>query len=202
MTPFAAALTGGGAGLAGAVLAHVFTALFDRAGSEAWLKGPYGPPFFNIAVYTGLFYAAIGAATGRRAKEALIGLLGPFLTIAVPMTALTRFARLGVYETAPSLEWKAVVSVVYLLAIWGTIAAIGASAAAKSRVLGAGAAVVASLLGYAILDLFIRLAPSYAKSPWNPAGLIPSPINLMDGMLSGAALTLAVVFVQRRNHAR
>jgi hypothetical protein len=58
------------------------------------------------------------------------------------------------------------------------------------------------MLGYGVLDLFIRLAPSYAQSPWNPAGLIPSPINLMDGMLSGAALTLAVLFVQRRNHAR
>ncbi len=190
------------AGLFGAGLAHVLTAALDRTGSETWLKGAYGPPFFNIAVYTGVFYAAIGAAAGRRALEAAIGLLGPFLTIVLPMTVLTRVARLGVYETAPSLEWKAVVSVVYLLAIWGTIAAIGACAVTVKRWQGAAAAVVASLLGYGVLDLFVRLVPSYAKSPWNPAGFVPSPINLMDGLLSGAALTLAVCLVERRNHAR
>ncbi len=186
----------------GAALAHVLTALLDRAGSELWLKGPYGPPFFNIAVYTGVFYGAIGAATRLRPREAAIGLLGPFLTIALPMTLLTRVARLGVYETAPSIEWKAVVAVVYLLAIWGTIAALGASAASTRRWQGAAAAVFASLLGYGVLDVFLRLAPSYARSPWNPAGLVPSPVNLMDGLLSGAALTLAVCLVERRNHAR
>ena len=40
-------------------------------------------------------------------------------------------------------------------------------------------------------------APSYAKSPWNPAGLVPSPVNLMDGLLSGAALCLALVLDER-----
>lgn len=202
MTPFTAVLTGGGAGLGGAALAHVATALADRAGSATWLKGPYGPPFFNIALYTGLFYAAIGTAAGRRAKEALIGLLGPFLAIAVPMTVLTRVARLGVFEKAPSLEWQAIVAGVYLLAIWGTIAALGWSAARARPWQGAGAAVLASLLAYGLLTLLLRLVPSYALTPWNPAGLVPSPVNLMDGILSGAALSLAAALIERRQHAR
>lgn len=201
--PLGAAVTGGAAGFFGAGLAHVLTALLDRAGAETWLKGPYGPPFFNIAVYTGVFYGAIGAGASRRPREALIGLLGPFLTIVVPMTVLTRVARLGLFpEGAPSIEWRATVTVVYLLAIWGSIAAIGASAC-RRRALGAVAAVVASLLGYGLLQFFLNVAPSYAQTPWNPAGLVPSPVNLMDGILSGAALALAVALVQRRDsHAR
>lgn len=204
MTPFAAAVTGGTAGLFGAGLAHVSTALLDRAGSETWLKGPYGPPFFNIAVYTGVFYAAVGAAAARRPREALIGFLGPFLTIVVPMAVLTRVARLGLFpEGAPSIEWQATVTVVYLLAIWGSIAAIGASAVRRRPWLGAAAAVVASLLGYGALQFILNVVPSYAKNPWNPAGLVPSPVNLMDGILSGAFVALAVVLVQRRDsHAR
>lgn len=204
MTPFDAVLAGAGAGLGGAALAHVVTALLDRAGSEAWLKGPYGPPFFNISVYTAVFYAAIGSAAGRRLRELLIGLLGPFLAIVVPMTVLTRVARLGLFpDKAPSIEWQVVVSAVYMLAIWGTIAALGASAVSRKRWAGAAAAVGASLAGYAMLSLFIKLAPAYARSPWDPAGLAPSPINLMDGLLSGVALTLAVLFVERRtSHAR
>jgi hypothetical protein len=202
--PYAAALTGGVAGFLGAGVAHVVTALLDRAGSETWLKGPYGPSFFNIAVYTGVFYGAIGLAAGRRLRETLIGLLGPFLTILLPMAVLTRVARLGLFpEGAPSIEWRAVVTAVYLLAIWGSIAAIGASAAKKHPWQGAGAAVLASLLGYGILEALLALVPSYGRSHWNPAGLVPSPINLMDGLLSGAALALAVALVQRRNaHAR
>lgn len=202
---YSAALTGGAAGFFGAGLAHVLTAALDRAGAETWLKGPYGPPFFNIAVYTGVFYGAIGAGAGRRLRETLIGFLGPFLTIVVPMTVLTRAARLGLFpDKAPSIEWRAIVAVVYLLAIWGTIAALGASAAKGfHRWLGAAAAVVASLLGYGVLQVFLNLVPSYAKNPWNPAGLVPSPVNLMDGILSGAAIALAVALVERRmNHAR
>jgi hypothetical protein len=198
--PFGAAVTGGAAGFFGAGLAHVLTALFDRAGSEAWLKGPYGPAFFNIAVYTGIFYAAVGAGATRRLRETLIGFFGPFLTILVPMTVLTRVAKLGLYpDKAPSIEWKLLVTVVYLTAIWGTIAALGASAVKKWRWLGAAAAIVGSLLGYGALQLFLNLVPSYAANPWNPAGLVPSPVNLMDGILSGAFLALAVVLVQRRD---
>lgn len=197
-------MTGGAAGLLGAALAHLLTALLDRAGSETWLKGPYGPAFFNIALYTGVFYAAVGAAAARRPREALIGLLGPFLTIAVPMAVLTRVARLGLFPGgAPSIEWRVIVTVIYLLAIWGSIAAIGASAVGRRPWLGAGAAVVASLLGYGVLQSFLSAVPSYAKNPWNPAGLVPSPVNLMDGILSGAFVALAVVLVQRRDsHAR
>lgn len=202
MDPFAAVMTGGAAGFFGAAAAHVLTALFDRAGSELWLKGPYGPPFFNVALYTGVFYAAVGAGARRRAREALIGFLGPFMAIAVPMLVLTRVARLGLFpDAAPSIEWRPIVTAVYLLGIWGTIAAIGASAVTKP-LQGAAAAVVASLLGYGLLQAFFALLPAAARNPWNPAGLVPSPVNLMDGVLSGAAVALAAALVERRNHAR
>lgn len=202
--PFGAAVAGGAAGFFGAGMAHVLTALFDRAGAEKWLKGPYGPAFFNIALYTGVFYAAIGAGATRRTREALIGFFGPFLTIVVPMTVLTRVARFGLFpEGAPSIEWQATVTAVYMLAIWGSIVAIGASAARRWRWLGAAAAVVASLLGYGVLQFILNVVPSYAKNPWNPAGLVPSPVNLLDGILSGAFLALAVALVERRDsHAR
>lgn len=193
MTPFASVVSGGLAGLFGAALAHVLTTLADRLGAEAWLRGPYGPQFFPIALYTAVFYAAIGAAAGRRAAAALAGLLGPLLGIAATLALLTRYSGWGMPRGLPGTpQWQLAVTVIYGISIWGTIAVLGVVSARKARWRGALAAVGGSLCAYGALALILVLFPAYGKSPWNPVSLIPSPVNLLDGLLSGIGLCLAL----------
>lgn len=193
MTPFAAVVTGGLAGFFGAALAHVVTTLADRLGAEGWLRGLYGPQFFPIALYTAVFYAAIGAAAGRRAGTALAGLLGPLLGIAGVLTALTRYSGWGMPRGLPGTpQWQLAVTLVYGVAIWGTIALLGILAGRTTRWRGALAAVAGSLVSYGALSLILAAVPSYGKNPWNPVSFIPSPVNLLDGLLSGIGLCLAL----------
>jgi len=193
MTPFAAIVGGGGAGFAGAGLAHVLSTAADRAGAADLLRGPYGPPFFLIALYTSVFYAAIGAAAGRRAATAAAGFLGPLLGIAVVLAALTRYAGWGSPRgLGGTPQWQLAVTMIYIAAIWGTIALLGALSAATSWWRGALAAVLGSLAGYGVLSFLLWAVPSYAKVRWSPVSFLPSPVNLMDGLLSGAGLCLAL----------
>lgn len=181
------------AGFAGAALAHVASTLADRAGAEGFLRGPYGPQFFLIALYTAVFYAAIGAASGRRAATALAGLLGPLLGIGAVMAVLTHYSGWGMPRGLPgTAQWQLAVGVVYTVAIWSTIAALGAMSAETARWRGAVAAVAGSLGAYGLLSLFLWAVPSYAKIRWSPISFLPSPVNLMDGLLSGAGLCLAL----------
>ncbi len=199
MTLLASAAGGGLAGLLGAALAHVLATWAARAGSDAWLKGPFGPPFFTVALYTGVFYAPIGARAAKRAAAGAIAFLGPFLGILAPLYVLTRYGGWGMASgsegaTAP---WKLAIVAVYSLAIWSTIAAIGAAAAKTKPWRGALAAVLGSLSGYAVLAAALKAFAGLAAAPWNPASLIPLPVNLLDGLLSGAGLCLALSLDER-----
>ena len=193
MSPFAAVVGGGVAGFFGAALAHILSTVADRAGAEGLLRGPYGPQFFLIALYTAVFYAAIGAAAGRRAATALAGLLGPLIGIGLVMAALTRYSGWGMPRgLGGTPQWHLAVGVIYTAAIWLTIAAIGALSAATSWWRGALAAVLGSLSAYGVLTFLLWAVPSYAKVRWSPVSFLPSPVNLMDGLLSGAGLCLAL----------
>lgn len=193
MTPFSAIVAGGCAGFAGAAAAHVLTTLADRMGAEGWLRGPYGPQFFPIALYTAIFYASIGAAAGRRAATALLGFFAPLLALALTMAALTRYPGWGMPRGMPSTpQWQLAVASIYTLSIWGTIAALGAASAATTRLRGALAASLGSAGAYGVLAFLLWAVPSYAKARWSPVSLLPSPLNLMDGLLSGAGLCLAL----------
>lgn len=198
MTPFAAIVSGGLAGIVGAALAHIMTTLADRLGAEGWLRGPYGPQFFPIAFYTAVFYAAIGASAGRRASTALAGFLGPMLGIAGVLAALTRYSGWGMPRGLPGTpQWQLAVTVTYGVAIWGTIALLGILAARHARWRGALAAVAGSLCAYGALALILALLPAYGKTHWNPVSFIPSPVNLLDGLLSGIGLCLALSLDER-----
>jgi hypothetical protein len=189
-------LGGGLAGLLGAALAHVLATLASRAGSDLWLKGPYGPPFFTVALYTGVFYAPIGARAARRAATGAIGFFGTFLGILAPLYVLTRYGgwdRPGSSSTA----WPTIVVVVYALAVWGTISAIGAASSRTRPWRGALSAVLGSLAGYAALTAALKFSSALAAAPRNPASLIPVPVNLLDGLLSGAGLCLALSLDER-----
>jgi len=197
VTPFAAIVGGGAAGFFGAALAHVLAMIADRAGAEDFLRGPYGPPFFLISLYTAVFYGCIGAAAGgtapRRYAAAAFGFAGPFLGIAAVLAALTRYPGWGMPRgLGGTPQWQLAVGVVYTAAIWSTIAALGALSAGTKPWRGALAAVAGSLAGYGALTLLMWAVPSYGQGRWNPHSFMPSPVNLMDGLLSGAGLCLAL----------
>jgi hypothetical protein len=181
------------AGFGGAALAHVLTTLAERAGCGGFLHGPFGPQFFEVALYTGVFYAAIAAAAGRRPASAALAFGGTFLGISVPLFVLTRYGGWGMAAgEPPTTQWRHAFLAVYVLAVWSTIGALGAAAALTRPARGVAAAVIGSLAGYAALSAFLRLFPVLASAPWNPAGYIPAPVNLLDGLLSGAGLCLAL----------
>ena len=193
MTPFSAIVGGGTAGFIGAALAHVVSTAADRAGGEDFLRGPYGPQFFLIALYSGVFYASVGAAAGRRASAAALGFLGPLVGIAALMAGLTRYSGWGMPRGLPSTpQWQAAILSVYAFAVWGTIASLGALCGATSRWRGALAAILGAWSAYGILAFLLWAVPSYGQIHWNPVSFLPSPINLMDGLLSGACLCLAL----------
>ncbi len=194
MTPFAAIVGGGGAGFFGAALAHIATTTATRFGAENWLRGPYGTQFFPIALYLAILYAAIGFAAGRSAKSALIGFSCPFFGIIVPMALLTNLESIKDLPRGNTLIWSWVwiVVIIQAVALWGGIAMIGAVSASTKPWRGIIAAVAGSFAGYGVLSLFLWAVPSYGQGRWNPTSLLPSPVSLMDGLLSGIFLCLAL----------
>ena len=192
MTLLAAAGVGGLAGFVGAAFAHVLTILLGRHGAAEWLHGPFGPPFFSAALYTGVFYGAIGAAAGRRAAAAT-GFLGGFLGIMVPLYVLTR------YGGWTPRQWSYVMLAVYIVVTWGTIAGIGATAARGNARRGAAAAVLGSLAGYAALTGCLAVFHGLSRASQDPERLRPPLVNLLDGLLSGAGLCLALSLDDHRS---
>ena len=175
---------GGLAGFIGAALAHVLTVFLGRHGGAEWLRGPFGPPFFSAALYTGVFYGAIGAAVGRRAAAAA-GFLGGFLGLLIPLYVLTR------YGGWTPRQWSYVMLAAYIVVIWGTIAGIGAAAKRAKPWRGAVAAIFGSLAGYAALAACLSVF-HLSQASTGPEGLRPPLVNLLDGLLSGAGLCLAL----------
>jgi hypothetical protein len=188
------------AGLIGAALAHVLTTLAQRGGLGVWLHGPFGPDFFNVALYTGVFYAGIGAAAARRPGAAL-AFAGTFFGIVVPMFVLTRYGGWGMaIGEAPTHQWQRVFVIVYVFSVWGTLSALGAFVVRERPWRGIAASVLGSFAGYAVLSAALKLFPRLTAAPWNPASFIPVPVNLLDGVLSGASLCLALSL--ERNFSR
>ena len=170
MTLFAALLSGGAGGFAGGAAAHlVVTALNRFTDANQWLKGPYGPPFFNLALFMGIFYGAIGLALSRRLKTALAGFFGPLLAIALPMSVMTWTLRLG------SRAWVYAVGVIFIAAVWGTVFLLGwMSGKERKRLAGLGA-MAGSFAGYLALSAALKLAPGLALWPWRVGPLNGSP---------------------------
>lgn len=166
---------GGVGGLLASAVAHVVTTLFDHAGrSESWLQGRYGPPFFNVALFMGLMYGGIAYALSRARRDALIGALGPFLGIALPLAVLERLR---------DMPWVTTVTAVFVLAIWGTIVALGWRLG--KGWIGALGAAAGSFAAYKIVQL---VSPST-----RPIGYLPSPAVLLDGMLTGIAIGTGIL---------
>jgi NADPH:quinone reductase-like Zn-dependent oxidoreductase len=111
------------------------------------------------------------------------------------MFVLTRYGGWGMPTgDAPTPQWQHVFVLVYVLSVWGTISALGAVVARARTGRGVAAAVLGSFAGYAVLTAVLRIFPRLALAPWNPSSFMPVPVNLLDGLLSGAGLCLALSF--------
>jgi hypothetical protein len=167
-------LTGGAAGLVSAALAHVVTTFFDRAlGAQGWLQGRFGPPFFLAALFMGLMYGGIGLS-----QRTLAG-FAAFLGIALPLAIL---------ERAADLPWVNVFLAVYILSVWGTIAAIGyRQGGYRPAIVSIGGALVA----YGLFSLI-----PFAGG-WRP-GYVPQLHVIIDGLLTGMGVGLGRVYARRR----
>lgn len=182
MSLFAALAGGGGAGFGGAAAAHWSVTLSNRLGGETWLMGPSGPPFFPISLYMGVLLGAIAWALARDARAAALGFLAPFLGIAVPMAVLGRTADWD----GPA--WVRAVAIVYILATWGTLLAVGAWIGRGKRLKAALSGAGGAFAGYLLLALLEGLAPSSGQSLWSPSGWIPSLTALLDGLFTGTGM--------------
>lgn len=182
MTFFAALVGTGGAGLGGAAAAHWAVTLANRLGGESWLQGPSGPPFFPISLYMGVLLGSIAAALSRSAKTALLAFAQAFLGIALPMAVLGRVVD---WEGE---TWVRAVTVIYILATWGTMLAVGTALSPGRRLKGAVASAAGAFAGYLLLAGLLKLSPSYGQSMWSPTGFIPSPVALLDGIFTGAGM--------------
>ena len=218
--PGKGALRGLAGGLAGAVLGHLFVTWCLRCGGEFWLKGPYGPgQFFGISAYLGILYGCIGWSLSGSAGPALIGFLGNFLGIALPMAILTHLPQpmrlfLSFLASFPDalgrllhwtgllnplgLAWTLAVIVIYAVANWGTTIALGAVLCPARRWPGAGAAVLGSFGSYLALKVFLFIIPAAAQGRWRPESFMPSPLDLLTGALLGTGIGAAVFLVRSR----
>ncbi|MBI5241491.1 MAG: hypothetical protein HY926_13545 [Elusimicrobia bacterium] len=195
---FQGLLRGAAGGFSGALLGHLVVTACLHAGGQDWLKGPYGPHFFDISLYLGLLYGAIGLALALKPAPALTGLLGAFLGISLPMAVLTRVANWGMETGAPpTLAWYWAVIVCHSLGTWGTTLALGALLFPARRWLGALGAALGSLAGYGTLQLFLAVVPSYAQGRWDPRSYLPSPLDLLTGILIGAGIGAGVFLAGR-----
>jgi hypothetical protein len=213
-------LRGLAGGFVGAILGHVFVTWCLHMGGEFWLKGPYGPgQFFGISAYLGILYGCIGLALTWSAVPGLLGLLGNFIGIAFPMFVLTHHPLpmrvfMGLLAHFPAftarlmmsmggidlvgMAWTLAVIAIYIVANWGTTLALGAILCPKRRWFGASAAVLGSFAGYLILKVFLAVVPSYAQGHWDPMSFMPSPMDLLTGLLIGAGIGAGVFLVGAR----
>jgi hypothetical protein len=93
------------------------------------------------------------------------------------------------------LAWYYAVGTIYMLATWGTILALGAVISRRRRWLGALAGAGGSFAGYLLLAGILWAVPSYKEVLWVPTRFIPSPVSLLDGLLTGAGMGLGLCLI-------
>ncbi|MBI4425326.1 MAG: hypothetical protein HY554_16475 [Elusimicrobia bacterium] len=183
-------LNGAAGGVLGALLAHwvVLAARAATGAADVWLKGPHGPPFFELTLATAAFYASVGAFAGPRrgaAARSAKAAGAAFLALALPMALATRLFSWG--ETGPSFAWIYMILGSYALAN-------GSGAFAVGWTLGRSRAGLRALAGAGAAWAVDRLAQwAVFGGPQAPpvAGWLAPPAAVLSGLLWGEGIALA-----------
>lgn len=192
-----AAALGLSAGAAGTFAGHLGVLGAHRldAGANAWLQGAHGPPFFDLTLAAGVFYAALGAVLcpGRRLAAALAGLGVSFAACAGPMAVATRAFSWGEDPGSPeTLAWFYLVLGAYAASNLGAAAAVGrlrdATVGGRRTALGA---VLGASAAYLLQFTARRFLPGFGDAV-EVIGILPPPSALYSGILWGAAIGAGV----------
>jgi hypothetical protein len=210
-----AALAGGGAGgFGGAIAAQFIVAAANRIGNaDLWLKGPFGPPFFNVSLFVGVLYLCIALGLSRNRKALLVGFFGPFLGIVLPLVILSRwtwgarflsqplgwFARAGM-GAVPG--WYYFVFALYAASVWGTIFALGWNLGADKRWRAGCGIVAGAFASFVLSQILLRLAPALAQWGGGPQSFFPPAPVLIDGLFTGAGMGFGLWWISRRDHEK
>ena len=197
MSRVSGALSGAAGGLAGVLAGHgaLLGARALTGDSDIWLKGAHGPPFFDLALATTVFFAALGACAGggparRRLARGAAGAGAAFAALTLPMALATRTFAWGETSTEPSWAW------VYLvLACYGAANAAGAWAIGWVDDRGSwrsGARTLAAAGAAWAVDRLVQWLLAGAINPIVPSGVLPPPAAVLSGAIWGAAIGAAL----------
>jgi len=200
------ALTAALGGLFGAGLGHAVVILAYRLNGDVdlWLKGTHGPPFFNLAADTAIFYAclAAGVAARRRLRSAIVAFSLCFAAIVVPMALCTHLFAWGENaETASSGAWLYVVLACYSLACALAVAAAGAySSGGPARAKAGATALIGAFAAYLFGMILVRNFPWIRPNAFE-LSLIAPAASWIDGALNGLCVGIGALFGSREQPA-
>lgn len=196
---FHAIISGGGAGLFGAAAAHSLTVLGARLAHLSVGEAGFGAQFYILAAYTGIFYAPIGwaAALEQNQNQRALSAAGGF---AVPVILMGASALFLTHSSISPQRRAWVVLIIYTIALWATAGLIGALATRK-KLIGIAAGAAGTLAAYIFLQIFAAVFPEYGTGRYDPNALLPSPVNLLDGLFSGVGLCAACRWAARFGRA-
>ena len=190
-------LRGCAGGAFGALSGHLAVVLAHRwtGNADIWIKGPHGPPFFDLALSTAFFYACLGGALFRSRLPAGtgIGFGVAFATFVLPMMLATYLFSWGEGPAAPQTwAWVYMVLGAYSAANLTTAAALGfwviRPSAWRRAACAAGGAVAAYVFLFAAQKIFPSLGARVAV-----IGYLAPPFAVYSGAFWGAAISLGTM---------
>lgn len=197
----ARALRAGLAGLLGAAAGHwaVLAARRLTGDADIWLKGPHGPPFFELCLATGGYFACLGAGLAAgggwrgRAKAAAATGAAAFGALALPLAVGTRIFRWGEDSPEPTRAWMVLVLVAYAAACAAGAYSAGCVAGEPGSRWRWGLRAMLGAFAAWVVDRWVLAAvPFKALDPLAPPGLFPSPATFVTGLAWGLGVALAL----------
>jgi len=185
-------------GFLGAGLGHMAVMGLHRWAGDAnlWLKGAHGPPFFDLALATGIFYACVGAAlypgAARRLFGAGVGLGAVLLALALPMALATRLFAWGEAEGPETYAWFYLVLGLYGAANAASAWLLGLFAGGWRRALAA----VLGMTAAGLAHLAARMLVPELADRVEVIGVLPPPSALGTGMIWGGGLGFGMRFFE------
>lgn len=197
-------LWGAVGGLCGTLAGHLGVLLAHRCTGDAdiWFQGPHGPPFFDLALNTSLYYACLGAALGvagggwRRGFGT--GFVSSFLIFVIPMALSTHLFAWGEDPTKGDTKaWIYLILGAYIAANAAAVLILGRYCRIPSswrRCAGAG---LGALTALAAQGVFLYLFPIMSPRTIIIGYVAPWP-NLILGLFWGLLIAFGAAAADRK----